>query len=204
MLARLHAAWWGVDDAATRPLAALGDSGIASAGIREGRLTSFLDLFGRSLSSSMCELIEDLPNRLAVASEELRSGPMTLIHRDWHLDNILFAPEGEPFVLDWQGAAVGPPATDLARFMVECLTADQHRSYGSEALLTYLDELSGHGVHRPISAASQEIVLALFRLLAGTINWLGRTPPDPPGSRKALGRNVLGNITLTLGAFTTG
>jgi hypothetical protein len=38
--------------------------------------------------------------------------------------------------------------------------------------------------HRPISVASQEIVLALFNVLAGTINWFGRTPPDPPGSRK--------------------
>ncbi|HUP17652.1 MAG TPA: phosphotransferase [Acidimicrobiia bacterium] len=153
----------------------------------------------------MRELIEDLPTRLAVVHEELWTGPMTLIHRDWHLDNILFAPSGEPFVIDWQGAAVGPPATDLARFMVECLTADQHRSYGSEALLAYLEELAGHGIHRPISVASQEIVLALFDLLAGTINWLGRTPPDPPGSRKeALGRNLLHNISSTLEAFTIG
>jgi hypothetical protein len=58
--------------------------------------------------------------------------------------------------------------------------------------------------HRPISVASQEIVLALFNVLAGTINWFGRTPPDPPGSRKeALGRNILHNITVTLEAFTT-
>lgn len=205
MLARLHAAWWGVDDAATRPLAELGGYPIASAGIRDGRLTPFLDQFGRSLSSSMRELIEDLPKRLALAHETLRMGPMTLIHRDWHLDNILFAPEGEPFVIDWQGAAVGPPATDLARFMVECLTADQLRSYGSEALLAYLEELSDHGIHRPMSVASQEIVLALGNLLAGTINWLGGTPPDPPGSRKeALGRNILRNITVTVEAFTTG
>lgn len=100
---------------------------------------------------------------------------------------------------------MGPPATDLARFMVECLTADQHRSYGSAALLAYLEELAGRGIHRPVSVASQEIVLASIRLLAGTINWLGRTPPDPPGSRKeALGRNILHNITVTLEAFTMG
>lgn len=205
MLARLHAAWWGADDAATPPLAKLGDDPTASPGIREGRLAPFLDRFGESLSWSMSQLLEDLPERLSLAHQELWTGPMTLIHRDWHLDNMLFAPSGEPFVIDWQGAAVGPPATDLARFLVECLTADQYRSYGSEALLAYLEELADHGIPRSLSVASQEIVSALFQLLAGTINWLGRTPPDPPGTRKAaLGRNILHNITVTLEAFAMG
>lgn len=206
MLARLHGTWWGVEDEATSALAELGDDPMAPRpGIRESRLGPFLDRHRGSLSWSMLELIEDLPKRLDLAHEELWAGPMTLTHRDWHLDNMLFAPSGEPFVIDWQGAAVGPPATDLARFMVECLTVDQHRSYGSEALLAYLEELASHGIHRPMSVVRQEIVLALFRLLAGTINWLGRTPPDPPGSRKeALGRNILHTITVTLEAFTMG
>jgi hypothetical protein len=206
MLARLHAAWWGADDVATSALAELGDDPMASGpGIREGRLGAFLDRHGGSLSRSMRELIEDLPKRLALAHQKLGMGPTTLIHRDWHLDNVLFAPSGEPFVIDWQGAAVGPPATDLARFMVECLTAEQHRSYGSEALLAYVEELARRGIHRPMSVASQEIVLASISQLAGIINWLGRTPPDPPGSRKeALGRNILRNITVTLEAISMG
>ncbi|HEX9856127.1 MAG TPA: aminoglycoside phosphotransferase family protein [Acidimicrobiia bacterium] len=206
MLARLHAAWWGADDAATSALAELGDDTMASGpGIREDRLGPFLNRHGGSLPWSMRELLEDLPNRLALAYQKLRMGPITLIHRDWHLDNVLFAPSGEPFVIDWQGAAVGPPATDLARFMVECLTAEQHRSYGSEALLTYVEELARRGIHRPMSDASQEIGHASLRLLARIINWLGRTPPDPPGSRKeALGRNILHNIAMTLEAFSMG
>ena len=61
------------------------------------------------------------------------------------------------------------------------------------------------GIHRAMSVASQEIVLALFDLLAGTINWPGRTPLDLPGSSKgALGRNMLHNITVTQEAFTMG
>jgi aminoglycoside phosphotransferase (APT) family kinase protein len=93
-------------------LNAVDDSDANGPPIREGRLQQFLDRHGPSLSAELLELIDGLPDRLDTANQYLQAGPRTLIHRDFHLDNLLFTPSGEPFVIDWQGAATGPPATD--------------------------------------------------------------------------------------------
>lgn len=199
VLARLHATWWGAADPALAALAELDEPLANVPRVRDGRLSVFLERHGDSLSSDTRELVLDLGQRLESAHDELRAGPQTLIHRDYHLDNMLFTTTPEPIVIDWQGAAVGPPAVDVARLMVECLTLQQRRQYGSTVLAAYLQELEGHGIPRPEGRLRHEIVLALLRSLAGTINWLGRTPPDPVGSRKeVLGRNSLRNISDAL------
>lgn len=198
MLARLHAHWWGGDHPALNALKAGDESGASGPSIREGRLKQFLDRHGASLSAALLERVEGLPHRLDTANQHLQAGPRTLIHRDFHLDNLLFAPSGEPFVIDWQGATAGPPATDVARFLVECMTREQRRLFGAVALEGYLHQLGTSGV-RPGAATTNQILAALDLLLAGTINWLGKTPPDPPNTRKGvLGRNLLRNIADTI------
>jgi Ser/Thr protein kinase RdoA (MazF antagonist) len=202
ILVRLHAHWWGGDHPALNALNAVDDSDANGPPIREGRLQQFLDRHGPSLSAELLELIDGLPDRLDTANQYLQAGPRTLIHRDFHLDNLLFTPSGEPFVIDWQGAATGPPATDLAQFLVECMTREQRRQFGTSALEAYLHQLETSGV-RPGVAITNQILAALDLLLAGTINWLGKTPPDPPNTRKGLlGKNLLRNIADTISSLS--
>jgi hypothetical protein len=81
----------------------------------------------------------------------LCSAPVTLIHDDYHLDNMLFRGEGEdvePVIIDWQCISKGPAVCDLGYFIRFCLSPEQ-QSLGENALLnTYYKVLCENGVAR--------------------------------------------------------
>ena len=201
VLARLHATWWG-------NTAALPDSLAASTQmpdlprIREGRLDRLNTLYGEVLSPAQLDLINNIEGKLSSDRDTLYEGPLTLLHGDFHLDNVLFPTVGEPVVLDWQGSRTGPPAVDVARFLVECLTAEQRSQYGAQALSAYFSTLAEHDIEVE-SDLRPMIVPALRLLLPGVINWLGRPKPDPPNSRpRRLGANILHTTTTAITELT--
>lgn len=50
-----------------------------------------------------------------VALEKAASqGPVTFLHGDCHVGNVLHTPDRQPLLVDWQSARVGPSAADLA------------------------------------------------------------------------------------------
>jgi len=202
MLARLHAAWWNDDDPGLRSLEDLGDDRVGVVPhIREGRLGIFLDRFDELADRTIRPWIEGLEDRAAALHHALGAGPTTLIHADYHLDNVLFLGSREPFIIDWQQATAGPPEVDVARFLVECLTTDQRSRYGPAALSTYVEGLGTAGI-APAADFEGRVLGALELLLPGIINWLGRPEPDPPESRKAaLGRNMLLNTMAAIADF---
>jgi thiamine kinase-like enzyme len=57
--------------------------------------------------------LDDLPHKIPRTLTELRAGPTSWIDVA-HLDNVLWRPDGSAVLLDWCGAAIGPPAVDLA------------------------------------------------------------------------------------------
>lgn len=77
------------------------------------------------------------------------SAPVTLIHDDYHLDNMLFRGEGEevePVIIDWQFVIKGPAVCDLRYFIYFCLSPEQCVSGENELLLTYYQVLCANGV----------------------------------------------------------
>lgn len=196
LLGAMHAAWWGGEDPALAPLVALASPRQA---IRSERLAPFVERHGASLPDDVRGRVEVLPELVPAAHGALAAGPATLTHRDFHADNVLFPAAGPPYVIDWQSAAVGPPAVDVARLLVECLTAEQQRAFGDAAVERYLARLAEAGIDRQ-TALRREIEQAAVLAMAGVVNWLGATPrPDPPGSRReALGRNLLTNLVVLL------
>ena len=79
--------------------------------------------------------LDDLPHKIPRTLTELRAGPTSWIHVDAHLDNVLWRPDGSAVLLDWCGAAIGPPAVDLARCLTEGIDAGSHPER-AEALLS--------------------------------------------------------------------
>jgi aminoglycoside phosphotransferase (APT) family kinase protein len=55
---------------------------------------------------------------------QLRSGPPTLVHNDFRLDNIIFRPDGTPVILDWQVPAIGRGTHDLAFLLAGSMDYD--------------------------------------------------------------------------------
>ena len=120
---------------------------------------------------------------------------MTLAHRDFHLDNVLFAQDG-PVLLDWERARRAPACVDFARFLVECHLPAQRRNRSSMARRVYLDRLAEHGVTPDPTVLEAGIAAAHRILLAAAVRWGGREEAAPAGSRlENLQRNLLRNLT---------
>jgi aminoglycoside phosphotransferase (APT) family kinase protein len=74
-------------------------------------------------------------------------GRFALMHGDYRLDNMLFAPDrGKVTVVDWQTLGAGLPARDLAYFTATSLLPEV-RSWIDDALVNaYHDELLRYGI----------------------------------------------------------
>ncbi len=60
-----------------------------------------------------------MERELAAYAKAIRmhEGPRSLLHTDWHFNNLIFKDE-KIYVLDWQGATMGPCALDLAQLLM--------------------------------------------------------------------------------------
>jgi Phosphotransferase enzyme family len=77
------------------------------------------------------------------------AGPVTLIHNDFRLDNMLFAPPGAArpvAVVDWQTAGKGAAANDVAYFIGAGLTREARPKHEARLIAFYHRELVRHGV----------------------------------------------------------
>lgn len=78
---------------------------------------------------------------LAAALEQ----PRTFVHRDYHSRNLMVLAEGNPGVLDFQGALVGPVTYDLVSLLRDCYVAWPSEFVADKAL-AYQRRLEEAGV----------------------------------------------------------
>lgn len=72
--------------------------------------------------------------------------PLGLVHGDYRLDNLLFAPDGSCTVVDWQTVSWGPAMADASYFLGGGLPVEDRRAHEEELLRAYHDELVRLGV----------------------------------------------------------
>lgn len=72
--------------------------------------------------------------------------PLGLVHGDYRLDNLLFAPDGSCTVVDWQTVSWGPAMADASYFLGGGLQVEDRRAHEEELLRAYHDELVRLGV----------------------------------------------------------
>ncbi len=104
----------------------------------------FVERFGPALSDGMLDRLDAIQERIPALYASLAAEPWTLLHGDFRLDNILFRPNGDTIVLDFQGLLTGRPAFDVAYFITTALTAE-HREEEERLLRTYHDALVAAG-----------------------------------------------------------
>lgn len=148
--ARLHAPRWGDPslealDFLRAPDAETG--GILQA-IYQALVPGFVERYQARLEPEHISLIEKLGPQLAgwVSSSET---PLTLVHGDYRLDNMLFGTEagGYPLaVVDWQTLGLGAGPADVAYFLGAGLLAEDRREHEEQLLREYLDQLGAGGV----------------------------------------------------------
>ena len=147
VLARFHAAnWMRSDVAESYPHIWSVDTvpKVGQASYLRNR-SEFVERFGPGLADGMLDRLDAIQERIPELCTELGAEPWTLLHGDYRLDNVLFRPNGDTVVLDFQGMATGRPAVDVAYFITTALTAE-HREEEARLLQTYHDALVAAGV----------------------------------------------------------
>ncbi|MCZ4351951.1 aminoglycoside phosphotransferase family protein [Roseovarius aestuarii] len=111
LLARLHGRLANHPAAADVPGMAQGaDIAAAYAACWPG----FQARFGEYLPKWLAEIAPDLGPQMAKLQGELARAPVTVLHGDMRLDNVLFRRDGSPVFLDWQTIVRGRAGYDLA------------------------------------------------------------------------------------------
>lgn len=174
VLARIHAAGWRArDDTFPTSFPRWSPQALDPDDWKD-RLARVGERYPTIVTPNLSAQLDDLPQELERALADLRAGPSAWIHVDAHLDNVVWRPDGSAVLLDWCGAAIGPPAVDLARTLTEGIDAGSHPERVDALLATYTSELRSGGCD--VSAADSQAALALgsVPLVQSAVGWAGR------------------------------
>ncbi len=144
-LASLHGEWWGrATEFDWMPgFDRGGVGGLAS--LWRQNLPVFTQRYRDSLPGDTASWALGFVPRLAGWSDGAADEPLTLVHADFRLDNLLFRDDGV-MIIDWQTAMRAPPAMDLSCFLTTSLTIDQRREHEGWLIERYLSGLASCGI----------------------------------------------------------
>lgn len=146
----------------------------------EAGLGVFLDRWGGRISAAARDAAAALPRRLASAYAALARAPLTLTHADFHVENVLFRPDGRAVVLDWTEAARARAAYDTARFLLNGVGAAARRRMADRAIPRWLHAVAARGVAGYGRAdLERDLAWAFVVLAAGQVRSVSRTTPWP-------------------------
>ncbi len=147
-LAAIHAAWW--DEPALTGHDWLPDPGAAVVrgygDLFHHAWPTFCDRTDGWMTDRQRSVAERTIDWFDGAIAEFLDGPLTAIHGDARLDNMLFAPEGDAVAVDWQLAARGNGAYDVAFFVAGSLEPATRRDLEPILLDRYRLGLASRGV----------------------------------------------------------
>ena len=147
-LAGLHAPCWEAPDLALNTWVnrATPESDAFTVAVVSGVFPGFLDRYGDRIEAAHLHLLETFVPRLGTWVAR-PSGPRTLVHADFRLDNLLFTPDNTaPVVVDYQTINWGSGAYDLAYFMGGCLEPEVRRPASESLMAGYHESLMVGGV----------------------------------------------------------
>jgi len=97
----------------------------------------FLERFGSLLPDEGEALLARFAPRLSAWAAQRARGPLTVVHADYRLDNLVIDADGRVTVLDWQTALVGHATMDVTSFLATSLTVEDRRAWEDELLAGY-------------------------------------------------------------------
>jgi thiamine kinase-like enzyme len=109
---------------------------------------AFAERFAEKVNSEIISLGERLVSKI---DRYYGAFPtlLTVAHRDFRLDNLLFTPQGNKIgvkVVDWQTVGAMPGASDLGYFIGASFSPEQRREVEGELVRRYHDGLSQAGI----------------------------------------------------------
>ncbi len=134
----------------------------------QSRRETFKHRFPGRLNQPAKQLIDNLEQAIKMGETRLKNQPTTLLHGDFHLDNVLFKNGSEPILLDWDRPTAGAPAINLASLLFEMIPIDQFDT----VLDHYLDRFNGPVDKTAwVTALSGAFIRNFCRLTCGIARW---------------------------------
>lgn len=199
-IGRFHAQWWEhpmleqltwmprIDDPTTKMVTPMFLQGWAQ----------FEERFRDVLPRRTLEWVQAFGPSCADFLDLYADDPVTIIHGDFRLDNMLFDADGEVTLVDWQMATLAPGFSDIVYFVGTNLEPDVRAAHLEGLLDLYVDTLAAGGVPVPtgdeLHDALRKGILMWMVAMAGGIGQL-----DPANER---GVALFDKIITRL--FTTG
>lgn len=145
--ARLHAAFWNCGD---DPAFAWFDSGplaqpFYAPEVLRAQWPAFRDRYADRLTADMVRVCDRFAERFEAYSR-LLDRPRCVTHNDYRPDNMLFGDDGRIIVVDWQTAALGHNAGDVAYLIGGAFAPADRREIEEDLLGSYHRELVEQGV----------------------------------------------------------
>ena len=198
-LAAFHRAWWG---GPTTPRAAFGwMPGFDTTGVGglapawEDATPLFLRRYGHLVPAPTEEWLRRLPTWLPAWSARAATEPLTVVHADYRLDNLL-VDGSRVTMIDWQTALRGPGAMDLSSFIVTSLTIDARRDGEEELMGRYAAGLGLGPDERQWLARSYDENLLWW--MGQFANNLARLEPDDDAAQLQLDTMIERTFTAAL------
>lgn len=193
LLGDLHARFWNAPVLAACPWLP---------GPSDAAITMYEHLFATTWPS-FCTLMADVvPAKHLRAAEQVidafsrvcasfAHAPRTLVHGDFRLDNLMFAPDGSAGVLDWQLAAWGRGAYDLAFFASGSIRDDLVAELEPQLVGRYHARLLARGVeHYDLDACWHDYLGGLVLNLPNPVTALVAVPPGNERGARLLSENA--------------
>ncbi|MCV7412473.1 phosphotransferase family protein [Mycobacterium florentinum] len=150
VLAVLHARFWDTEPPGGDPDRLISWTDPAIAAMITALVCSGLDNLRARYSGRVREQILDAVANAAPEWHKVLArcaeGPQTFVHNDFRLDNVFFAPDGAPVVIDWQLAGRSRGTQDVSYLLSGSMTEDMLRDSWQDLLARYHRALVSHGV----------------------------------------------------------
>jgi thiamine kinase-like enzyme len=148
-LAEFHATWWDSDELESFDWLPQSDPETMRSyhPILEASWPGFRDATRHLLTDADRDLAQRFVDEYVNLIANIDDLPLTLIHRDFHLGNMLF--DGvQPVVYDWGNVATGGGLYDVAYFLAGSLSLDDLRNHSDTLLDRYRKRLAERGIER--------------------------------------------------------
>ncbi len=142
----------------------------------QAAVTPFLTRFGDLLPAGTADVLRRFAPRLSSWVAEQGESPLSVVHADFRLDNLIINAQGAVTVLDWQTALMGDGAMDVASLLATSLTIENRRAWEDDLLAGYADA-SGRP-RAEIRLAVRHHLLWWMALYANNLSRLDQSDPQ--------------------------
>jgi len=149
-LALLHARYWETEPPGGDPDRLISWTDPAIAGMITALVCSGLDnlreRYAGQVRGQLLDAVTAAAPEWHTVLARCAEGPQTFVHNDFRLDNIFFAPDGCPVVIDWQLAGRSRGTQDVSYLLSGSMTEDMLRGSWRDLLGRYHAGLVSNGV----------------------------------------------------------